>query len=134
LKITADTNVLLRSVIPDDKAQMRAAQATLARATLVAVPVAALCEFAWVLTQRYKLSGAAVATAIRAIANSANVITERPLVDAGLAVMEAGGDFADGVIAHDGLAHGADTFVSFDKRAVRVLSSKGVSAKLPSLT
>jgi hypothetical protein len=30
------------------------------------------------------------------------VSMDRPAVEAGLAVLEAGGDFADGVIAHEG--------------------------------
>jgi len=38
----------------------------------------------------------------------------RPAAEAGLALLEAGGDFADGVIAHEGRWLGAEAFVSFD--------------------
>ena len=49
VRITADTNVLLRTVLQDDKEQAAAAQALLLRATVVAIPVPVFCEFAWVL-------------------------------------------------------------------------------------
>ena len=49
-------------------------------------------------------------------------------MDAGLSVLEAGGDFADGVIAFDGRWFGAETFVSFDRKAVNLLSASGISA------
>jgi len=45
-------------------------------------------------------------------------------------MLEAGGDFADGVIAYEGSWLGAETFVSFDKRAVRLMEVQGKSAQL----
>jgi predicted nucleic-acid-binding protein len=45
-------------------------------------------------------------------------------------MLDAGGDFADGVIAYEGKWLGAETFVSFDKKAVRTLTSVGVSARV----
>jgi predicted nucleic-acid-binding protein len=45
-------------------------------------------------------------------------------------VLEAGGDFADGVIAHEGQWLGGETFVSFDVQAVRLLERSGVKARL----
>jgi predicted nucleic-acid-binding protein len=50
--------------------------------------------------------------------------------EAGLALLDTGGDFADGVIAYEGNWLGADTFVSFDKRAVKLLEAQGGSARL----
>jgi predicted nucleic-acid-binding protein len=44
--------------------------------------------------------------------------------------MDAGGDFADGVIAFGGRWLGAETFVSLDAEAVRLLTAQGVPAKL----
>ncbi|HRP11446.1 MAG TPA: type II toxin-antitoxin system VapC family toxin [Terricaulis sp.] len=130
MNITADTNVLLRAVMPDDDAQMKAAQALLASAALVAVPIPALCEFVWVLTQRYKLPKPDAAAAVRAIIESANVVTDNRSAEAGLAMMDAGGDFADGVIAFEGRLMGADAFVSFDKDAVKQLTAQGVPARV----
>jgi predicted nucleic-acid-binding protein len=51
-------------------------------------------------------------------------------VEAGLTILEAGGDFADGVIAHEGRFMGGETFVSFDKRAVSLISKQGQQATL----
>jgi transposase len=53
-----------------------------------------------------------------------------PAVEAGLSVLEAGGDFADGVIAYEGSWLGGETFVSFDKKAVVLLIKQGQSARL----
>ena len=54
----------------------------------------------------------------------------RPAADAGLSMLKAGGDFADGLIAYEGAWLGGDTFVSFDKQAVSLLSDQGKRAKL----
>ncbi len=40
-------------------------------------------------------------------------------------MLDAGGDFADGVIAHEGQWLGAETFVSFDRKAVEMLKAQG---------
>ena len=45
-------------------------------------------------------------------------------------MLDAGGDFADGVIAYEGRWLGAEMFVSFDKKAVEMLMGQGVSARL----
>ena len=45
-------------------------------------------------------------------------------------MLDAGGDFADGVIAYEGSWLGAETFVSFDRRAVKLLEAQGKSAQL----
>ena len=130
MKITADTNVLVRAIIEDHEHQSRAAQTALKRAELVAIPIPALCELVWVLSQGYKIPSSGTAEAIRRLINGANVVVNRPAVEAGLALLEAGGDFADGVIAYEGNWLGADPFVSFDKRAVKLMEAQGGSARL----
>jgi predicted nucleic-acid-binding protein len=130
MKITADTNVLVRAITEDHEAQSKAAQSTLKRAELVAVPIPALCELVWVLSQGYKVSSKEIATAMRHLINGENVQVNRPAAEAGLAFLDAGGDFADGAIAYEGSWLGADTFVSFDKRAVKLMDAQGRSARL----
>ena len=49
---------------------------------------------------------------------------------AGLSMLESNGDFADGVIAYEGSWLGGETFVSFDKQAVALLSAVGHHARL----
>ena len=70
------------------------------------------------------------AAAIRALMATANVAMNRPAVEAGLLALEAGGDFADGVIAYEGSWLGGDTFVSFDKKAIALLKAQGQSTRL----
>jgi predicted nucleic-acid-binding protein len=130
MKITADTNVLVRAITEDHAHQSKAAQTALKAAELVAIPISALCELVWVLSQGYKIPPRDIAEAIRRLMNSMNVVLNRPAAEAGLALLEAGGDFADGVIAFEGNWLGADTFVSFDKKAVKLMEAQGGSARL----
>ncbi len=130
MKITADTNVLVRAIVGDDARQSKAAQAALAKADVVALALPALCELVWVLSQGYKISASDIAEAIRRLMNGANVVVNRPAAEAGLALLEAGGDFADGVIAYEGSWLGANTFVSFDRKAVKLLEAKGEPVRL----
>jgi predicted nucleic-acid-binding protein len=130
MRITADTNVLIRAVTSDDVRQSKIAEAELANADVVALALPALCELVWVLSQGYKIPSAEIAEAIRRLMNGGNVVANRPAVEAGLALLDAGGDFADGVIAYEGSWLGAEMFVSFDKKAVKLMKAQGDSARL----
>ena len=130
MKITADTNVLIRAVLEDDPKQSAIARSVLAAAEAILLPLPVLCEFAWVLRQGRHLTPGEVAEEIRVLMQASTVVADRLAVEAGLAVADAGGDFADGVIAHEGRSMGSETFVSFDKKAVRLLSDAGLSTRL----
>ncbi|MFM8275609.1 MAG: type II toxin-antitoxin system VapC family toxin [Cyanobium sp.] len=130
MRITADTNVLVRAVVADDPAQSQAAIAALRAAEQIAVAVPALCEFVWVLRRVYAFPVAEISAAIRALIEAGNVSLDRAAVEAGLLQLEAGGDFADAVIAHQGQWLGGDTFLSFDRRAVALLQQRGIAAEL----
>jgi predicted nucleic-acid-binding protein len=130
MRVTADTNVLVRALVNDDPAQAELAARTLIEAELIAVATPCLCELVWVLRTVYGFPPEDVGTAIRALLATANVAINRPAVEAGLAVLEAGGDFADGAIAFEGQWLGGETFVSFDKKAVALLSGQGLAARL----
>ncbi len=130
MKITADTNVLVRAITGDEARQSKAAQDALANADVIALALPALCELAWVLARGYRIPLPDIAGAIRQMVNSANVVVNRPAVEAGLAMLDAGGDFADGVIAYEGSWLGAETFVSFDRNAVRLIKTQGARARL----
>jgi predicted nucleic-acid-binding protein len=131
MKITADTNILVRILVQDDVEQSKAAESILKRADVVAISIAALCELVWVLAQGYKISAGDIAKAIRHLINAENVVVNRPSAEAGLVLLDAGGDFADGVIVQEGNWLGADIFLSFDKKAVRLIEAGGGSARLP---
>jgi len=124
MKITADTNVLVRAIVGDEARQARLAQAELARADAVVLTLPTLCELVWVLAQGYKIAPARIAQTIEQLADSANVVVNRPAVDAGLALLRAGGDFADGAAAYEGSWLGAEVLVSFDRKAVKLLQAQ----------
>jgi predicted nucleic-acid-binding protein len=130
VKLTADTNVLVRVLTEDDREQSRIAEAELAQADGVALALPALCELVWVLSRGYKVPAGEIAEAIRRLIDSASVMVDRPAVEAGLAVLASGGDFADGVIAHEGRWLGAEVFVSFDRKAVALVEQQGEAARL----
>lgn len=130
MRVSVDTNILVRAVVRDDRKQARAAAKLLKTAELVAVPLPCLCELAWVLKRLYGFARSDIAAAIQALLNAANVQTNRPAAEAGLTILNAGGDFADGVIAYEGSWLGGNEFVSFDKDAVSLLSKQGQSARL----
>jgi len=131
VKITADTNVLVRAAVGDDPVQSPAAAAALRAASLIAVTTPALCEFVWVLSRAYKRSAAEIAGAIRRLLATDNVAADRLAAEAGLAFLEANGDFADGVIAYEGAQLGADVFLSFDEDAVALAKTRQLDAASP---
>ncbi|HGG59594.1 MAG TPA: PIN domain-containing protein [Gammaproteobacteria bacterium] len=129
MKLVVDTNVLVRAIVRDDPEQGSIAARQLREARLIAIALPCLCEFVWVLQRVYGFPPPDVAAAIRALVETSNVEMNRPAVELGLAVMEAGGDFADAVIAFEGNWLGGETFVSFDKKAVALLGAQGVPAR-----
>lgn len=129
MKIAVDTNVLVRAVVQDDAVQAEVASKVL-KAEILAVATSCLCEFVWVLRRVYGFTSPAIAAAIRELLAAGNVETNRPAVEAGLAILDAGGDFADGVIAYEGRWLGGETFVSFDRKAVEMLKAQGQAARL----
>ena len=130
MRITADTNVLVRAITGDHPKQSDVAQRELAKADLIALALPALCELVWVLSQGYKVPSVDIAEAIRRLLDGANVVVNRPAAEAGLSALDAGGDFADGVIAYEGSWLGADTFVSFERKAVKFIGASGAAARL----
>ncbi|HEY5793597.1 MAG TPA: type II toxin-antitoxin system VapC family toxin [Bosea sp. (in: a-proteobacteria)] len=131
MSVTVDTNILIRAVVRDDAEQARLAERCLKDATVIAVTLPCLCEFVWVLRKLYGFRHVEISAAIRALLAAANVEANRPAVEAGLAVLDAGGDFADGVIAHEGAWLGGKTFLSFDHKAVALLKAQGREARVP---
>jgi predicted nucleic-acid-binding protein len=130
VNISVDTNVLVRAVLQDDTRQAHTASKLLREASLIAVSLPCLCELVWVLRRGAKLPKEDISAAIRSLMATGNVVLNRPAVEAGLALLDSGGDFADGVMAHEGHWLGGETFTSFDKRAVEMLTAQGHAARL----
>ncbi len=130
MRLTLDTNVLVRAIVADDEEQVESARRVLAETDEIILTLPALCELAWVLRTYYRTPDAQIASAIRGLVAADNTVLDEAAVLIGLGVVDAGGDFADGVIAASGVAMGADAFVSFDKKAVRLISDTGLSTRL----
>ena len=130
MSITVDTKLLVRAAIRDDIRQAASAERILAESDRVAIGISCLCEFAWVLSRAYKHRPDAIAATIRRVVDEPTAIVDRPAVEAGLAMLDAGGDFADGVIAFEGRRMGGVVFVSFDRKAVALVTETGGEARL----
>jgi len=130
VKIIADTNVLVRCAVRDDPKQAQVAEKILKEANFIAVPLSCLCEFVWVLKRLYGFDTKDIAMSLRAILSTQKMAMNRPAVEAGLIFLEAGGDFADGIIAYEGKWLGGETFVSFDRQTVQLNIRRGQRAKL----
>ena len=132
MRITLDTNVLLRTVLRDDAEQAEAAEALLARAAVLAIPIPVFCEFSWVLRRSYSQTASQVADTIQSICAIETVVTDNRAVDAGIRALRSGGDFADGAIARQGEILGGTVLATFDRRAMAILRQGGLAAAEPS--
>ena len=130
VKLTLDTNVLVRLATQDNPQQAAAALKVLQTASLIAVPSTALCEMVWVLMRGYRYTPEQVAHAIRTLLQVSQVVCNTPAVLAGLALLQSGGDFADGVIAFEGELMGGQEFVTFDKAAAKLLKQQKRKVRL----
>jgi len=130
MKAIVDSNILIRAAVRDNARQTRAAATLLRDAEVIVVSLTCVCEFVSVLRSVYKIGREDVMVALRALLDAGNVEVNRPAVEAGMTVMNAGGEFADGVIAYEGRWMGGETFVSFDKNALPVAVVLGQKAKL----
>lgn len=130
MKITPDTNVLVRALLGDDAEQTPRAREVLAESEEVVLTFVALAELDWVLRKQAKWPRAQVLEVLRRMLSQPNIRCHRWTVEEGLAALEAGADFADGVIAYDGAWQHGDTFVTFDQRAASVMRARGTDTLL----
>lgn len=115
--IWLDTNVVIRFLVNDDKAQAAKAQALIAR-NEVHLSLTVLLECEWVLRGAYDFSAAEIAGFFRALLGLAHVrIATAPLVDEALRLYASGVDFADAL--HLVQMPAAGRFASFDRSLVK---------------
>lgn len=114
----------------DDPAQTGRARVILRDAEWIAITLPTLCEFVWVMRSYFKKSRSEISVAIRSVVGQSNVSTDRGAVDAGLRCLDAGSDFADGVIAFEGQRLGGEVFVTFDRKAAQQLIIAGATVEL----
>lgn len=118
---SVDTNVLLRFIVADDRAQHVIARrffeaiASQGERALVTLPV--LCELAWVLSSRYSYSKAEIYAVIDDLTSAAIFVVEREReVALALASFRDGkAGFADYLIGEISRDFGASETVTFDR-------------------
>ena len=112
-----DTNVLVRFLTGDDKAQARAARA-LIEAGDIFVATTVLLESEWVLRSGYGLAPSRIAAALRGFAGLPGVTVEEPArLAQALDWVSEGMDFADAL--HLAKAQGCSVFMSFDRKLIK---------------
>jgi len=121
-----DTNVLLRYLLQDDRAQAAAVNRLVERLAGPAGPgfisLPTILEIAWVLRSRYRMSPIEVAAALdQLLATEALLIqNERELFAAVSALREGLGSFEDALIGALGQWAGCDSTLTFDRKASRL--------------
>lgn len=130
MRVTVDTNLLVRIFTADDIDQNQAANRALDEADAAVLTLPMLCELVWVLRRGYRVEPQAIIDLLRGLMETRNAVFDRAAIEAGIAALGVGGDFADGVIAHEGRKLGGDEFLSFDRKAVQALQAKGERARL----
>ncbi len=115
MRIAVDTNVLVRFLTWDDAPQAALAAQAIEAAETVVLPTLVLCETVRVLRRAYKLPPREIAATLRDLIDSKPVEVDRVAAEAGIALLERGGDFADGVILFAAERAGAAQLVTFDR-------------------
>lgn len=130
MNITPDTNVLVRILMNDDPEQTPKATAALRSADQIALAPSTICEVVWVLRSFFNRSPRDIAQAIRWLTEIEGAVVDTTAIEAGITCLEAGADFADGIIAYEGRQLGCDVFVTFDRKAARALTADKIAVEL----
>lgn len=132
MNIIVDTNILVRFFIRDDELQFQKVSDIFEKASQIIIPTNTLCELVWVLSYSYQLNKQDIIEIMSFLLDTDNVIIKKNEINFGLKMLENNGDFSDGINAFLGikmaLKHQAE-FISFDKKAVKVLQKLGVNAR-----
>lgn len=115
MRIATDTNVLIRFLTWDDVDQATEAARAIEGAETVVISTVVLCEVVWVLKRAYRYKAREIVDALRPLIESRTVETNRAAAEAGLRMLEAGGDFADGVILFEAEKAKVANLVTFDQ-------------------
>jgi predicted nucleic-acid-binding protein len=123
VRIALDTNVLVRYLTWDDDIQSPLSAKAIEGAETVVVSSIVLCETVWVLERAYKLKAKEITKTLKDFVESETVKVDRPLAEAGLAALERGGNFADGIILFEAERAKVDQLVTFDQQFSKLAKS-----------
>ena len=118
----ADTNVLVRLLVADHPAQLRAAQRCIAERGPLYVSQVALVETIWVLAYTYRLARRDLRAVVEQILAGADFVLERPaeVATALVSHRSSRADFADCVLLANAQAAGMLPVATFDRRLAKV--------------
>lgn len=71
-----------------------------------------------------------MAKVIRDLVLDPKVVCDHDAIEAGLAILDSGRDFADGVIAAEGRRLGGTVFATFDRKAASLIAAQGHAVDL----
>jgi predicted nucleic-acid-binding protein len=126
VKIAIDTNVLVRYLTWDDDPRARKAAEVIEAADQVHVSTVVLCEVVWVLTRAYQYKRHEIVPVLERLVAGREFEIDQVAARAGLRLLEAGGDFADGVIL-DGMQSASCEFLAtFDRDLARLIEPSKV--------
>jgi predicted nucleic-acid-binding protein len=126
VKIAIDTNVLVRYLTWDDDPRARKAAEVIEAADQVHVSTVVLCEVVWVLTRAYQYKRHEIVPVLERLVAGREFEIDQVAARTGLRLLEAGGDFADGVIL-DGMQSASCEFLAtFDRDLARLIEPSKV--------
>ncbi|MCA1941649.1 MAG: type II toxin-antitoxin system VapC family toxin [Caenispirillum bisanense] len=117
--LSADTNVLLRYVLKDDEAQFDVVKPLLEGDEPFFISNIVFCELVWTLRRAYKIPKGDVAAVVRTLVGMDSTRCDEYAVGVALASMDAGGDFADAMVAIEAGRAGAACLYTFDRGFAR---------------
>ena len=118
----ADTNVLVRLLVADHPAQLRAAQRCIAERGPLYVSQVALVETIWVLAYTYRLARRDLGAVVEQLLAGADFVLERhaQVATALVSYRSSRADFADCVLLANAQAAGMLPLATFDRRLGKV--------------
>lgn len=123
MRVAVDTNVLVRYILRDDSDQALAAEQALEEADRLVISTVVLCELVWVLRRVFSIDRPRIAEVIRLVLSRSSIEVDRSAVSAGLSMLEAGGDFADGCVLFEAGKQRCNRTLTFDKRFAALAGS-----------
>lgn len=123
--IGLDTNILVRYITQDDRAQSAAAAEifdSLSAHSQGFLPVVVIAELVWVLQFAYRFEKAQIEQIVEKLLRSQELVIERAeIVSQALRIFRVSrANFADCLIERCAHAAGCEYMLSFDKRAVTI--------------
>lgn len=94
------------------------------------IPTSVFCETVWVLLNHYKIKRDNILSVLENFIRIPKIHFQKGEIAAGLALMRLGGDFADGVNEYTGTQMGSEQFITFDKKAAKLLIRQGKNVRL----